>query len=86
MSEKDPYTAGTAAQPVGFTAEVKFTRAQQDTIVVDSVLGVTVMTSNPKKGWSAPWRGVMRAVLHLIEISPNARAELRDALAKWGDA
>jgi DNA-directed RNA polymerase subunit F len=29
---------------------------------------------------------VMRAALRLIDISPNARAELRAALAKWGDA
>ena len=56
MSEKkDPYAPGTHDQPVGFTAEMKFTKAQKDAAIVDDDFGLIVMTAGMKKGWSAPW-------------------------------
>jgi DNA-directed RNA polymerase subunit F len=82
----DPYGPGTADHLVGLTSEIRFQSVQKDTVVVDDLFGVVVMTPGLKKGWGCPWRGVMRAALRLIDISPNARAELRAALAKWGDA
>ena len=82
---KDPYTSGTAASEVLFTSEVKFTKTQKDAAVVEDDFGLIVMTANMKKGWSTPWRAVMRAALRLIKISPNARAELRAALDAHAD-